>query len=119
LRTLVGYIFDAVIELWCVFCVGKGSASQLHSHERCNRQSGLHRGWSFLGRSTRSIAKEVGVQPRIVSLWRHRYADHGLVLDARSVVRAPAGKSHAEAATLPMNGLTARRSLDLLGLKPG
>jgi transposase len=31
-----------------------------------------------VGRSTRSIAKEVGVQPRIVSLWRHRYADHGL-----------------------------------------
>src|SRR5713226_3881458 len=30
------------------------------------------------GRSTRSIAKKVGVQPRIVSLWRHRYADHGL-----------------------------------------
>ena len=30
------------------------------------------------GRSTRSIAKEVGVQRRIVSLWRHRYADHGL-----------------------------------------
>src|SRR6202035_5589037 len=30
------------------------------------------------GRSTRSIAKEVGVQPRIVSLWRARYAAHGL-----------------------------------------
>jgi transposase len=30
------------------------------------------------GRSTRSIADEVGVQPRIVSLWRHRFADHGL-----------------------------------------
>src|SRR3974390_2255773 len=30
------------------------------------------------GRSTRSIAKEVGVQPRIVSFWRHRYADQGL-----------------------------------------
>ena len=30
------------------------------------------------GRSTRSIAKEVGVQPRIVSLWRHRFADEGL-----------------------------------------
>src|SRR5262245_28008004 len=29
-------------------------------------------------RSTRSIAKEVGVQPRIVSLWRHRFADDGL-----------------------------------------
>ena len=42
-----------------------------------------------------------------------------LVLDARSVVPAPAGKTHVEACTLPMNGLTARRSLDLLGLQPG
>src|ERR1700752_387266 len=30
------------------------------------------------GRSTRSIAAEVGVQPRIVSKWRHRFADNGL-----------------------------------------
>lgn len=30
------------------------------------------------GRSTRSIAKEVGIQPRIVSLWRRRFADEGL-----------------------------------------
>jgi transposase len=30
------------------------------------------------GCSTRSIAKAVGVQPRIVSLWRHRFADLGL-----------------------------------------
>jgi Homeodomain-like domain len=30
------------------------------------------------GRSTRSIAKAVGVQPRIVSKWRHRFAGHGL-----------------------------------------
>jgi NADPH2:quinone reductase len=42
-----------------------------------------------------------------------------IVLDARSVVRAPEGKTHAEAATLPMNGLTARLSLDLLKLSPG
>src|ERR1700728_3095987 len=42
-----------------------------------------------------------------------------IVLDARSVVRAPAEKTHAEAATLPMNGLTARLSLDLLKLSPG
>ena len=42
-----------------------------------------------------------------------------IALDARSVVRAPAGKSHAEAATLPMNGLTARQSLDHLKLAPG
>jgi transposase len=30
------------------------------------------------GLSTRAIAKAVGVQPRIVSKWRHRFADHGL-----------------------------------------
>src|ERR1700687_3796492 len=34
--------------------------------------------WAPAGHSTRSIAKEVGVQPRIVSLWRHRFADQGL-----------------------------------------
>ena len=42
-----------------------------------------------------------------------------IVLDARSVVRAPAGTTHVEACTLPMNGLTARLSLDLLGLSRG
>jgi NADPH:quinone reductase len=42
-----------------------------------------------------------------------------IVLDARSVVLAPKAKSHAEAASLPMNGLTARQALDRLGLKPG
>jgi NADPH:quinone reductase-like Zn-dependent oxidoreductase len=41
------------------------------------------------------------------------------VLDAQSVVCAPAGKTHAEACILPMNGLTARQSLDLLKLSPG
>src|SRR5437868_1591969 len=30
------------------------------------------------GWSTRAIAKEVRVQPRIVSRWRHGYADQGL-----------------------------------------
>jgi NADPH2:quinone reductase len=42
-----------------------------------------------------------------------------LVLPARSVVAAPAGTSHVEASTLPMNGLTARLSLDRLGLSAG
>jgi NADPH:quinone reductase-like Zn-dependent oxidoreductase len=42
-----------------------------------------------------------------------------IVLDALSVVRAPTGKTHPEACTLPMNGLTARQSLDLLKLSPG
>src|SRR5438046_9037163 len=30
------------------------------------------------GRSTRSIAEQVGVQPRIVSNWRRRFTEHGL-----------------------------------------
>lgn len=42
-----------------------------------------------------------------------------VVLPAASVVRVPAGASDVEAATLPMNGLTARAALDQLGLQPG
>jgi len=42
-----------------------------------------------------------------------------LVLAGDSVARAPAGSSHAEASTLPMNGLTARLSLDQFALQPG
>lgn len=42
-----------------------------------------------------------------------------IVLAADAVAAAPAGASHAEAATLPMNGLTARLSLDQLGLMAG
>ena len=42
-----------------------------------------------------------------------------IVLNAPSVVLAPEGKTHVEACTLPMNGLTARQSLDLLSLSPG
>ncbi len=42
-----------------------------------------------------------------------------LVLPAVSVTRAPAGSSFAEASTLPMNGLTARLTLDQLALAPG
>ncbi|MFM7535664.1 MAG: zinc-binding alcohol dehydrogenase family protein [Acidimicrobiales bacterium] len=46
------------------------------------------------------------------------YSEH-LVLPAESVVRMPAGTGFAEASTLPMNGLTARLSLDQLALIPG
>ena len=42
-----------------------------------------------------------------------------IVLGARSVALAPAGMSHTQACTLPMNGLTARQSLDLLALSEG
>ena len=46
------------------------------------------------------------------------YAE-SLVVPAEQVVRAPVGADHAAACTLPMNGLTARRMLDLLDLEPG
>jgi len=42
-----------------------------------------------------------------------------VVLPWRSVTRVPEGVSDAAAATLPMNGLTARQALDVLALQPG
>jgi NADPH:quinone reductase-like Zn-dependent oxidoreductase len=49
---------------------------------------------------------------------RGAYADR-VVVPSESVVRAPATASDAEAATLLMNGLTARLALDELALQPG
>lgn len=46
------------------------------------------------------------------------YADY-LVLDASAVAPAPTGVSAVEAATLPLNGLTAFQALDLLELAEG
>jgi NADPH2:quinone reductase len=51
-------------------------------------------------------------------------ASHGayreqIVLDQRAVVPAPIGTTHVQACSLPMNGLTARQSLDLLDLSLG
>ncbi|WP_406194234.1 NADP-dependent oxidoreductase [Kitasatospora sp. NBC_01560] len=46
------------------------------------------------------------------------YAEY-LVLDASALAPAPAGVPAAEAATLPLNGLTALQALDLLGLPAG
>ncbi|MGA6204324.1 NADP-dependent oxidoreductase [Nocardia testacea] len=46
------------------------------------------------------------------------YADY-VVLDAAAVAAAPTGLSAVEAATLPLNGLTAAQSLDLLALSEG
>jgi NADPH2:quinone reductase len=42
-----------------------------------------------------------------------------VVIPSNSAAGVPEGASLEEAATLPMNGLTVRRALDLLGLKPG
>jgi len=55
----------------------------------------------------------------VVPKGAHGAYRESIVLPAESVTRAPAGSTHAEACTIPMNGLTARMSLDLLGLQPG
>ena len=49
---------------------------------------------------------------------RGAYSEY-VVVPAGSVARMPEGSSFAEASTLPMNGLTARLSLDQLALQPG
>lgn len=61
----------------------------------------------------------VAVLAMVVPKGSHGAYREQIVVNARSVVRAPAGRTHVEACTLPMNGLTARLSLDLLGLSPG
>lgn len=55
----------------------------------------------------------------VVPSGQHGAYREDLVLPLGSVVAAPAVASDAEAATLPMNGLTARYALHLLGLTPG
>ncbi|MGW6907943.1 NADP-dependent oxidoreductase [Streptomyces sp. NPDC054940] len=54
----------------------------------------------------------------VVSGTHGAYAEH-VVVPAESVVRVPAGMTAIEAATLPMNGLTAHMALDLLELPAG
>ncbi|WP_326761668.1 NADP-dependent oxidoreductase [Streptomyces phaeochromogenes] len=46
------------------------------------------------------------------------YAQY-LVLDPRQVTAAPAGSSHAEAVTIPLNGMTAQQAIDLLSMAEG
>ena len=55
----------------------------------------------------------------VVPSGSHGGYSESIVLPAGSVTRAPRGVSHSEACTLPMNGLTARLSLDQLALSPG
>lgn len=61
---------------------------------------------------------------RVLAIVSPRRPDGGaqaeyVVVPGDSVALVPDGISMAEAATLPMNGLTARLALDLLGLRPG
>ena len=59
------------------------------------------------------------VMAMVIPTGSHGAYRESIVLSADSVVRAPAGATHDEAATLPMNRLTARQSLDQLALQPG
>jgi NADPH:quinone reductase-like Zn-dependent oxidoreductase len=59
------------------------------------------------------------VMAMVVNFGSHGGYRESIVLAADAVVLAPPGTSLIEAATLPMNGLTARQSLDQLGLQPG
>ena len=52
------------------------------------------------------------VMAMVIPSGSHGAYRESIVLAADSVARAPAGSTHVEAATLPMNGLTARQSLD-------
>ena len=59
------------------------------------------------------------VMAMVVNSGSHGAYRESIVLSADSVVRVPGGATLIEAATLPMNGLTARQSLDQLALRPG
>ena len=69
------------------------------------------------------VVTELQVGDRVMAIVlplgsRGGYAER-VVVPAESVVRAPRGTTDVEAATLPMNGLTARLALDQLALRPG
>jgi NADPH:quinone reductase len=55
----------------------------------------------------------------VVPAGSHGAYSERIVVPAESAARVPAGATDVEAATLPMNGLTVRLALDVLGLRPG
>ena len=69
--------------------------------------------------TTTDFAIGDAVMAMVVNSASHGAYRESIVLSVDSVVRVPAGSTLIEAATLPMNGLTARQSLDQLALRPG
>jgi len=69
--------------------------------------------------TTTDLAIGDAVMAMVVNHASHGAYRESIVLSADAVVRTPAGSTLVEAATLPMNGLTARQSLDQLALRPG
>lgn len=83
-------------------------------------------GWEATG-----VVDQIGAQTRtdlqvgddvmavVVPFGTHGAYAEQVVVPVESVVRIPSGATMAEAASLPMNGLTARLALDTLELAPG
>lgn len=69
--------------------------------------------------TTTSLAVGDAVMAMVIPSASHGAYRESIVLAADAVTKAPAGASHVEASTLPMNGLTARQTLDQLALRPG
>ncbi|WP_256821233.1 NADP-dependent oxidoreductase [Dietzia sp. Die43] len=66
-----------------------------------------------------SLAVGDRVMGIVVPRHEHGAYREDVVLPARSIVAVPRGVDDIAASTLPMNGLTARRALDLMNLEPG
>ena len=72
-----------------------------------------------VGEGVSSVSPGDDVMAIVVPVGGHGGYSEKIVLPWESVVPIPRGSTHAEACTLPMNGLTARLSLDLMALRPG
>jgi NADPH:quinone reductase len=72
-----------------------------------------------VGEGVDHLAVEDAAMGIVVPFGPHGGYREDKVLPANSVVRAPKGVDAVAASTLPMNGLTARFALDLMGLQPG
>jgi len=95
-----------------------------------DRQKGYEPPW-VPGMDAAGIVDEIGpdvastlkvgdhVMAMVVPQGQHGGYASSIVLNENAVVPAPASLTHAEAASLPMNSLTARLSLDLLALESG
>lgn len=68
---------------------------------------------------TTGVAVGDHVMGIVVPSGQHGGYREDLVLPAKSITRVPAGATDVQAATLPMNGLTAQQTLDVLALRPG
>jgi len=69
--------------------------------------------------TTTDLAVGDAVMAMVIPRGSHGAYRESVVLAADAVARAPDGSTHAEVATLPMNSLTARLSLDQLALQTG